>query len=65
VYVTIDEYDIVAMAGAGGRGEWSTHEFQLLCCALGLDYDHRLFVLGLDACGAHSVVFCICINERL
>jgi len=41
------------MAGAGGRGEWSTHQFQLLCCALGLDYDDLLLVLGLDACGAH------------
>jgi len=41
------------MAGAGGHGESSTHEFQLLCCALGLDFDDLLLVLGLDACGAH------------
>ena len=41
------------MAGAGGCGEWSTHEFQLLCYALGLDFDDLLLVLGLDAYGAH------------
>jgi len=41
------------MAGTGGRGEWSTHEFQLLCRALGLDFDDLLLELGLDACGAH------------
>jgi len=45
------------MAGAGGRGEWSTHirmyKFQLLCCVLSLDFDDLVLVLGLDACGAH------------
>ena len=40
------------MAGTAGHGVWSTHEFQLLCCALDLDYDDLLLVLGLDACGA-------------
>jgi len=45
------------MGGGGGRGEWSTHilmyELKWLCSALGLDFDDLLFVLGLDACGAH------------
>jgi hypothetical protein len=41
------------LAGAGRSGEWSTHEFQLLCCALGLDFDDILLVLGMDAWGAH------------
>jgi len=45
------------MAGGGGCGEWFTHirmsEFIWLCSELGLDFDHLLLVLGLDACGAH------------
>jgi len=57
------------MASRGGRGEWSTHvrvyEFTWLCCVLGLDFDDLLLVVGLNACGAHLVIFCIPIDERL
>ena len=37
------------------------YEFKWLCSPLALDFDDLLLVPGLDACGAHRVVFCISI----